>query len=166
MRILKKQHRVQHHAAGSMLLEMTVALGLLTAISFFLFKGSLDVMKPRQWVIRQNITDAYLSYEEAYAKRVSFEELTASESNWPVYPDTSSSTVEVGKAPGGDAINGTLIRTRVAGENNIPDSSDSDYATKLALNPAKMETWKLKSHLSYTLNGKTYVKSRTVVRTR
>lgn len=149
-----------------MIIELAVALGLLTAIGLFLLKGTLDVMAPRQWVIQQNITDSYLTYEESYAKRISFEEFTANDSAWPIYPDVSSSTVELGKMPGGRAITGTVTRTRVADDNNIPAPSDSSYATKLAANPTKMETWKLQSHLSYKIGKNDYVKSRTVVRTR
>lgn len=169
MKIEKHQHHKKNgFQHGSMLIEMTVALGLLTAIGLFLLKGSLDVMAPRQWIIKQNITDAYLSYEEAYAKRVSYDEFTESGSDWPIYPLTTDppEEVEVGRLPGGKAITGTLIRTRVADDSNLPALGDTSYDEKLAANPAKMETWKLQSHLTYTIGNRTYVKSRTVVRTR
>lgn len=157
---------IKKHPRGSMLIELTVAMGLLTAVGLILLRGSLDVMLPRQWVIQQNITDSYLTYEESYAKRISFEEFTASDSDWPEYPSTSTNTVELGKMPGGLAVTGTVVRTRIADDSNVPDPSESDYASKLAANPAKMETWKLQSHLTYTIGNNTYLKSRTVVRTR
>lgn len=159
-------HRPNNLRPGSMIIELVIALALLTVVGLFLLKGSLDVMQPRQWVIQQNITDSYLTYEESYAKRISFEEFTANDSPWPAYPSTTSSNVELGKLPGGSAVTATVIRTRVPDENNIPAPSDSNYADKLAANPTKMETWKLQSHLTYRIGSNDYVKSRTVVRTR
>ena len=146
---------------GSMLIEMTVALGLLVAIAYLLLQGTINIIPPRNWVIMQNVTDAYLTYEEAYARRISFDELTSDTSAWPT--TAIPAEVEIGKSPGGRTIKGTIIRTRVAYGNNITATSD---ANDQALNPAKMETWKLQSHLTYSIGGKNYVKSRTVVRTR
>ncbi|MGB0776137.1 MAG: hypothetical protein ACPGUY_09840, partial [Akkermansiaceae bacterium] len=67
---------------GSMIIEMTVALALLTTVGLVVLKSSLDVMAPRQWVILQNISDSYMSYEQAYAERVSFDEFTSDSSDW------------------------------------------------------------------------------------
>jgi len=170
----------RHHAphprirSGSMLIEMTVALGLLTAIAYMLLLGTLNLLPPRQWVIMQNVTDAYLTYEEAYARRISFDELTSTISDeeltspttpkWPISPKKQTDTdFEIGKSPGGIPIIGTVVRTRVVDGNNITATSG---AAAQALNPAKMETWQLQSHLTYSIGGKDYVKSRTVVRTR
>jgi len=153
--------------SGSILIEMTVALGLLTAIGMFLLIGSLDMMPPRNWVIIQNITDAHLTYEEAYAKRVPFEKITDTGSDWPLYPAKSSQEIELGKAPGGIPIKGTIIRTRIPDENNLPDDpSDASYAAKLIKNPAEMETYKLQSVLTFKIGSQDYYKSRTVIRTR
>jgi len=168
-RYLNKKIPVTH--AGSMLIEMTIALGLLTAIGLILLKGTIDVMAPRNWIIVQNMADSYLTYEEAYARRVSFDEFTDDASDWAEFdPDTSDAPtneidVEIGKVPGGTAISGTLTRIRIADSLNIPNPNDTDYATNLRANPAKMETWKLQSILSYTIGGKDYVKTRTIVRT-
>lgn len=142
---------------------------LLGAVAMIMLEGSLDVMAPRQWVIRQNLTDSYLTFEEAYANRVSFDELTADDSDWPIYDADSppaGTVVEIGKAPGAVPITGTLIRMRVADANNIPDLGDPDYNNKLLLNPSKLETWKLQSILTYKVGGVDYVKTRTVVRSR
>jgi hypothetical protein len=147
--------------AGSMILELTLALGLLSAIGLTVFKGSIDLMAPRQWTIYQNITDAHLTYEEAYAQRISFEEMTASSSPWPIYPASSSIEVEIGKFPGGSPIMATVIRTRVADSNNLPSAGGNGT---LETNPSEMESWQLHSHLTYVIGGKEYVKSRTTVR--
>jgi len=177
--------------SGTMIIEMTVALGLLSAIAYILLQGTLHVLPPRQWVIMQNVTDAYLTYEEAYAKRISFEELDSNADSWPIFPDTSSTFVVIGKSPGMGKLLGIdapaserditceLVRTRTA-HDNLPDVSvdlgtkgvnptaiqTAEYLSELSNNAAKMETWKLQSHLKYSIGGKDYVKSRTVVRTR
>ncbi len=144
-----------------MLVELTLALTLLSAIGLTVFKGSLDIMAPRQWVIVQNISDAYITYEVAYAERISFEELTAPSSAWPVFPSKSTIEVEIGKLPGGNPITAKVIRTRIADTNNLPAAGGTGTLTT---NPAEMETWQLQSHLTYTISDKAYVKSRTVVR--
>lgn len=148
---------------GSMLVELMVALGLLITIGMFLLVGSLDLMKPRNWIIRQNVTDAYLTFEEAYAKRVPFDQITASDSDWPLFPDKANSKILLGKAPGGRDIQGTIIRTRIPSDNNLVEHKGSGT---LATNPAEMETWKLQSVLSFNIGDKEYYKSRTVIRTR
>ena len=153
-------------SSGSVLVEMTVALTLLTVIGLFLLLGSLDMMQPRKWVIRQNMTDAYLTYEEAYAKRVPFDKFVSSSSDWPKYPQKTTTEVVLGKAPGGRDVKGTIIRTRIPDPNNIPPSTDPTYADKLKANPAEMETWKLQSILTFNVGDRKYYKSRTVIRTR
>ncbi|MFK7910276.1 MAG: hypothetical protein AB8F34_06695 [Akkermansiaceae bacterium] len=147
--------------AGSMIVELTLALSLLTAIGLTVFKGSLDLMEPRQWTIYQNITDAYLTYEEAFSQRISFEEMTATDSPWPVYPARSELEVEIGKFPGGTPIMASVVRTRIPDENNLSAAGGSGT---LLTNPSEMESWQLQSHLKYTIGGKEYVKSRTSVR--
>lgn len=145
---------------------MMLALGLLTAIGLFLLKGTLDVMPPRNWIIMQNVTDSYLTYEEAYAKRISFDEFTAAGSAWPLLDPVSPNTgisVVIGKAPGGRSITGNVIRIRIPDDTNLVTAGGTGTA---ATNPAEMETWRLQSHLTYTIGDKNYVKSRTIVRTR
>ena len=79
-------------------------------------------------------------------------------------PASSESTLTLGTLPGGGILTGTVVRTRSPDDNNV-DSLPETSGT-LESNPANMEVWKLHSHLLYTINGKQYVKSRTVVRTR
>lgn len=184
--MINHTHHLQHTRTrirpGSMLIEISVALGLLTAIGLFLLKGSLDVMAPRNWIIIQNMADSYLTYEEAYAKRISFDELTDNaNSDWTII-DADSPTkptdaggnvidmeidVIIGKVPGGKTISGKLTRIRIeeTDYHNIPSFIDvDDYKSKIAQNPAKMKTWKLQSILTYEIKGQTYHKTRTVIR--
>ena len=69
--------------------------------------------------------------------------------------------VTLGSLPGGRVLSGKVIRTRIPDSNNLPPWGSGTLLT----NPAEMEVWKLQSHLVYTVNGKEYVKSRTIVRT-
>jgi len=147
---------------GSFLVEAVIAMALLSTIGLVLFKGTLNIIAPRQWSLSQNITDAYLTYEKAYAERVNFSEITSTSSDWPIFPAKSEFEVTLGTLPGGHEIKGTMIRTRIPDENNLVafgGIGDIDS------NPSDMQTWKLQSHLLYTIAGRDYVKSRTVVRT-
>jgi|MEHZ01.2.fsa_nt_MEHZ010378047.1_2 hypothetical protein len=143
---------------------MTVALSVLATIGLVVMKSSLDLMVPRQWIIYQNVSDAYISYEQAYAERISFQQLTDASSPWPLYPDHSTTEIEIGKLPGGHPLMATIIRTRIPNENNIPDPTDIDYDAKLLNNPSEAETWQIQSHLTYKIGQDEYVKSRTIVR--
>lgn len=108
------------------------------------------------------MSDAYLTYEEAYAQRISFEQLTAADSPWPTYPDSITTEVEIGKMPGGTPIMANVIRTRVPDSNNLPGFGGSGTT---ASNPSEMQTWQVQSHLSYSIGENEYVKSRTTIRT-
>jgi len=144
-----------------MIIELALAMALLTSIGLVVFKGSLDIMAPRQWVIYQNLSDAYLTYEEAYAQRISFEELTSTESPWPEFPKSSSTDVEIGKLPGGTPIFGTITRTRIPNSNNLEAAGGSGNTLS---NPSEMQTWKVQSHLSYKISEDQYLKSRNTIR--
>ena len=144
-----------------MIIELALAMALLTSIGLVVFKGSLDIMAPRQWVIYQNLSDAYLTYEEAYAQRISFEELTSIDSPWPEYPKSSRIDVEIGKLPGGTPILATIIRTRMPNSNNL---SAAGGIGNTSSNPSEMQTWQLQSHLSYKISDAPYVKSRNTIR--
>jgi hypothetical protein len=144
------------------ILEVTMALTVLTIIGLLMLKGSINVLHPRQWTLQQALTDAYLTYEKAYAQRIPFDDLTATGSPWPVQPGTASQTVAIGRIPGGTPVYATLIRTRVPDSNNYPADGGSGTA---ATNPAAMKVWRVQSILSYQVGGRNYVKSRTVVRT-
>ena len=159
---MKTPPQKKHLRRGLLLIEMVFAISLLSAIGLIIFSSSLDLMAPRQWVLHQNVADSYMTFEEARAARISFEEFTETTSPWPVFPDTSSEDVEIGILPGGRPINGTVVRTRTPDPNNLPAAGGTGSATT---NPAEMESWQLESHLTYRIGEQTYVKSRTTVRT-
>ena len=135
---------------------------LLTIVSLALFKGSMNTLAPRQWSLVQNISDAYLTYEKAYAERVAFEEMTSTASPWPTYPSKAEETVVLGTLPGGRTISGKVIRTRKPDPNNFPAFGGMGTTTT---NPAEMQSWTLQSLLVYELHDREYVKTRSVVRT-
>ena len=147
---------------GSVLVEATLGMTMLTALGLALLKLSLNVTTPRQWTLQQSITDAYLTFEKASAQRQTFEMVTATNSQWPVYPTIATTTVTFGRLPGGTAITGTVHRTRTADPNNLTTKGGTGTT---ATNPTAMESWRLQSVVRYTVGTRTYYKSRTVVRT-
>lgn len=138
-----------------------MSLSLLTILGLILLKLSINVLYPRQWSLQQTLSDSYLTYEIAYAQRIPFEDLTSSTSPWPVFPTTTSTSVEVGRVPGSKPIMATVTRTRIADPDNYP--IDGGTGT-LATNPAAMKIWKVQSILNYKIGNRNYVKSRTVIR--
>lgn len=144
-----------------------MSLSILTVLGLVLLKLSLNILAPRQWILQQTVSDAYLTYERAFAERIPFENLLANDSPWPVYPATSTSTVEIGRLPGNAVITGTVVRTRIADPANFPiDGGDPTKtpAEVLATNPAAMKVWRAQSVLTYKVGDTTYAKSRTVLR--
>jgi len=135
-----------------------MALSILTVLGLTLLTLSINILHPRQWVLQQTLTDAYLTYERAYAERIPFSDLLAGNSPWPAFPTTNTSVVEVGRLPGNRQVLGTLTRTR------IPDSNNSLDGGPTTTNPAAMKIWKAESILVYTIGSRTYAKSRTVLR--
>ena len=127
-----------------------MALSILTILGLLLLKLSLSVLTPRQWALSQTVSDAYLTYERAYAQRVPFETLTGDNSPWPIHPTTSRVEVEIGRLPNDVPIMGTVVRTRTSANPTT--------------NPASMSIWRVQSMLIYEIGGRSYVKSRTVVR--
>lgn len=150
-----------HLRKGSVLLEAVAALVLLSIASLALLKGSMNTLAPRQWALIQNITDAHLTYERAYADRVPFEEMTSGGSDWPVYPAKETSTLVLGTLPGGSNVMGTIVRTRMPDPINLPAYGGS--GTTLT-NPAEMQIWQLQTLVLYKIGGRDYVKSRVSVR--
>lgn len=146
---------------GMVLLESMIALSILTLLGLLLLKLSLNILHPRQWVLQQTVTDAYMTYERSYAERIPFEDLLAADSPWPHFPVTSSTAVEIGRLPGNRPITGTVTRTRMPDSGNFPIDGGSGT---VASNPAAMKIWKAQSVLSYQIGGRTYAKSRTVLR--
>lgn len=146
-----------------MLVEVSIAMSLLVFIALYLLKGSLNVLEAGNWTIMQNVTDAYLTYEKAYAEQVPFDDLLSNSSDWPLYPSSTTTTVNLGKMPGGNTVTGEIVRTRVADDSNLV--ADGGLGTA-ATNPSGLEVWRLKSVLEYSVGGDDYRKVRTVVRTR
>ncbi len=147
--------------SGSLLFEAGLAMGLLTFIGLILLKLSLNILTPRQWAVQQTVTNAYMTYERAYAERIPFENLLETDSPWPAYPDITSETVELGRLPGGRLITGSVTRTRTPSDNNYPIDGGSGT---IDTNPAAMKVWKVQSVATYTIGGRNYAKSRTVIR--
>jgi len=139
---------------GSVLIEATMAMTMLSVLGLTMLKLSLNITAPRQWTLQQAITDAYLTFEKASAQRQTFENLTGPDSLWPVSPTVATTNVVFGVLPGGRQITGTVTRTRT------PDANNANATN----NPAGMQVWKLQSVVRYTVGGRTYLKSRTVVR--
>lgn len=144
-----------------LLVESAIALSILTVIGLTLLKLSLNVLHPRQVGLQQVLTDAYMTYERAYAERVPFEDLVAASSPWPVFPSTRSETVEIGRLPGNQPVTGTVTRFRIADPANYPIDGGSGT---VATNPAAMKTWRVQSIVTYTVGGRPYAKSRTILR--
>lgn len=142
------------------LMETMITLSILTVLGLALLKLSLNILAPRQWIVQQTVSDAYLTYERAFAERIPFENLVAADSPWPVAPATAVTAVEVGRLPRGVPIMGTVTRIRYPDPNNIGDGGAGNEAT----NPSAMEIWKAQSVLTYRIGARTYAKSRTVLR--
>lgn len=138
-----------------------MALSVLSVVGLLLLKLSLNIIHPRQFALQQVVTDSYLTFERAQAERIPFDDLVAINSPWPAFPNTSTTDVEVGKLPGGKPITGSVIRTRIADQDNYP--IDGGTGTSLT-NPAAMRVWRVQSVLQYEISGRTYWKSRTVIR--
>lgn len=147
------------------MVEAMISLSILTVLGLALLKLSLNILHPRQWIMQQSVTDAYMTYERSFAERIPFESLLAADSPWPDFASaaakSSTSSVEVGRLPGGVPIYGTVIRTRVADTGNYPIDGG---AGTLATNPAAMKVWKVQSILTYKVGTLSYAKSRTVMR--
>ncbi len=152
---------------GFVMVEAMIGLSILTVLGMVLLKLSLNILHPRQWILQQTVTDAYMTYERAYAERIPFENLIASDSPWPAYPQKNTSTVEIGRLPAttgfptGVPIYGTVIRTRIADTGNYPVDGGTGTVTT---NPAAMKIWKAQSVVTYKVGTRNYVKSRTVLR--
>ena len=144
------------------MVESMVSLSVLTLLGLTLLKLSLSTLAPRQWLLQQVMTDAYMTFERATAERIPFDDLLAAGSPWPAFPTTTvTNNVEIGRMPGNVAIFGTITRTRVPDATNYP--IDGGSGTTLT-NPAAMRVWKAQSILTYRIGARNYAKSRTVLR--
>ncbi len=139
-----------------------MAMSLLSVTGLLLLKLSLNVIHPRQYSLQQVLSDSYLTVERSLAERLPFEDLVSNTSLWPMYPETATTqNVYMGKLPGGKSVYGTLTRTRMPDAENYP--IDGGTGT-VAINPAAMKIWRVQSIIRYKISDRTYLKSRTVVR--
>lgn len=153
--------KARSRRGGFLLVEATISLSILTMLGIILLKLSLNVIHPRQWALQQTVSDAYMTYERAYAERYPFNDLLEDGSPWPVFPESVSTEVEIGRLPGDRPIMGRVVRTRRADTNNYPiDGGEGTVQS----NPAAMKVWRIQSVLSYRIGQREYVKSRTVIR--
>jgi len=159
----RQRHHRQGSQRGSALIEIAVSYGTLVMIAVISLKASINVSSSQTWTVKQAMTDAYMTREVALASRVPFDQITVSGSLWPLSPETASSTVEIGKLPGGDSVTAQLHRTRIPDPNNFPSAGGSGDESS---NPAATEAWKLQSLLVYDVGDKEYVKTRTTLRIR
>ncbi|HXL26976.1 MAG TPA: hypothetical protein VN952_09845 [Chthoniobacterales bacterium] len=95
--------------AGVSLVEMSVALFLLTAVAVFGFQTMISGWMLQNSSIMQSMTDAYAGIETGYAQRWTFANIPTS-GRWPVYPASTSAVVTIGKTPKGP-VNATVVRT-------------------------------------------------------
>lgn len=160
-RFFRRSRKPTGWSNGSVLVEITIAMTLLTVLGLTLLKLSLNITVPRQWTLQQSIADAYMTFEKATAQRLPLKDLTSDQSLWPAHPSVAVNTIELGKLPGGRPITGTVSRTRFADANNL--ATDGGSGT-VASNPAGMEVWEFQSVVRYSVGGRNYLKSRTVVR--
>ncbi len=165
---------------GFVLVEAMMALAILTVLGLVLLKLSINILHPRQWVIQQTLSDAYMTYERSLAERVPFDVLVGPTSLWPDINGqagnrvATTASIEIGRLPAifpsypqGVPVIGTVSRTRIADPGNYPvDGGDpASRQEAIARNPAAMKVWRLQSVLTYRVGDRTYSKSRTVLRT-
>ncbi len=149
---------------GVALLEVTLALAALVILALVVLKASLNVVEAQRWTVTQSMTDAYMTREVAFAGRIPFSDLHKPDAtSWPTYPESAQERVEVGKLPGAVPVFANIIRTKYAAKMNLNSKGGTNYTSG---NPTRMETWLLKSFLTYDFSGRDYVKSRTTIRVR
>lgn len=165
-----------------MLVELSLAIVLLLFIAMWAFRTNIQTISPRNWAMVQTLTDAYMTGPLAQAESVDFSELLADETtDWPTYPDSkTTNNIVIGVLPlgfdsegnpnldnegnpMGRAITGTLVQTKEPAADNL--NAAGGTGTPLT-NPARVESWLVQNHLTYTIGSRTYVKSRSTVRTR
>lgn len=148
---------------GSLLIEVTLGFGALLAVSLLLLKAAISVTTVQKWTIVQGLSDARMSQEVAYAKRIPYETFLLAGSDFPVFPLVDTTTVQIGRLPGGRVIAGNLRRTRLPMDNNLVAAGGTGTAVT---NPTGTEAWQLQAYITYEISGRDYVKSRTVLRAR
>ena len=94
---------------GSTLVELSISLFLIMAISAMTLKTMISSWLMQNWTLAQSMTDAYATIETANAQRWVFSEIPTS-NRWPQYPTVATVPVTFGYSPRG-AVNGTVYRT-------------------------------------------------------
>lgn len=175
---------IQRDRKGSFLIEASVSLFLLIAVSLVLLNGSFNILKPRVWTMQQNLVDAYLSQEVARMNVVDFSLIQTGASPWGagngaqgVVGDTpgvlTTGGVEMGLLPNFTAGAAGRPYTAQVQRLRVPIYQPAAVATSMKpaagaafMTPADLgiEMYELQTHVSYEVDGRTYVKSRTVVR--
>ncbi len=149
-----KLHFATQIRQGSLLIEVSVALGLTTMLALVLMRASLLAISGNQWSTMQTLTDAYLSRETALANRLPFVEVAGQGSAWPAPVGDATAvneqTVTLGKLPGGQGVSAILKRFRTW-------EADSESSVALAV-------WRLHSVLIYRIGEDEYTKSRSTLR--
>lgn len=148
---------------GSALIEISLSYATLVFVAMVTLHASLNATSNQAWTVKQTMSDAFITRETALATRVPFDDMTGPSSLWAVSPGVTTSTVTIGKLPGGQAVTGTLHRTRIPDGNNLPTAGGTGTSIT---NPSGTEAWKLQSILVYNVTDKQYMKSRTVLRIR
>jgi len=148
---------------GSALIEISLSYATLVIVALLSLKASVNATSSQAWTVKQSMSDAFIMRETALASRMPFNEVTGNTSPWARSPAVTTSTVTIGKLPGGQPVTATLHRTRIPDSNNLSTAGGAGTTTT---NPAKSEAWKLQSLLVYTVGERQYVKSRTVLRVR
>lgn len=166
-----------HNPRGSFLVESTISLFLLVAISVVLVTSSMNILRPRNWTMKQNLVDAYLTQEVALANRVDFNAISAGTSSWGTgdaanYNPSVANGVVVGLLPSftaggaGRPYTATVHRVRRPHQSNaaIANFTPSGAGGTIELGDLGIQCYELQTHVEYVLGGSTYVKSRTVIR--
>ncbi len=142
--------------SGFVLMEASIALGVVVFLSLLVLKGSLLALSGNRWTVMQTLSDAYLTKETALSNRIPMSALQASPSPWPDRASDSPSyalqTVTLGVLPSGQPVQAQLTRFRTS--ETPPNSPD-----------VSMVVWRLYSVLSYRAGDQSYVKTRTSLRT-
>jgi len=148
---------------GSALIEISMSYATLVIVALLTLKASVNATSNQTWTIKQSMTDAFITRETALASRMPFDDLIGAGSPWSRHPSVSTSTVTIGKLPGGQLVTATAYRTRIPDSNNLPAAGGSGTATS---NPSGTEAWRIQSILVYNVGDRQYMKSRTVLRVR
>ena len=160
---MRDNRHTRRRQSGSAIIEIAVSYGVLVIVALLTLKASINTSSSQAWTVKQSMTDAYLTRETSLAQRVPFDEIDSASSLWSLYPSVSTSTVTIGKLPGGRDVVGTLHRTRIPDSNNLSSAGGSGTSST---NPGGTEAWKLQSLLVYEIGDKKYVKTRTSLRIR